>query len=97
LTKQTGKSGSAGVGFQSRLCSVDFNAYPIPATLIFTPKSRIILPEENGATPYRPNQRDYFKGFDSILTLSIPGVLPMDAQKPILTLVPEGTISTLTE
>ena len=96
MTKQTGKSGSAGVGFQNRLCSVYFNAYPIPATLIFTPKSRIILPEENRATPYRPNQRNYFKGFDSILMLSIPGV-PEAAQKPIVTRVPEGTMSALTE
>ena len=46
--------------------------------------------------PLQANQRNYFKGFDSILTLSIPGV-PMAAQKPIFTRVPEGTMSALTE
>ena len=36
------------------------------------------------------------KGLASTLTLSIPGV-PVAAQKPILTRVPAGTMSALTE
>jgi len=94
---QSAKKSFGIAGFQWRFRWSKAYCIPCLGIVIFAPKNRIILPEENGANPYRPNQRDYFKGFDSILTLSIPGVLPMDAQKPILTLVPEGTISTLTE
>ena len=83
-------------GFQRRFRWIKAYRIPGPRIVIFAPKNRIFLPKGNGATPAGQINRNYFKGFDSILTLSIPGV-PMGAQKPIFTRVPEGTMSALTE